>query len=134
MVNVDTERTIKAVQANASRTIMRVAFQCANELKIATPVDTGWARANWLVSIGAPTDAKTVNDGQKGQGNASTTAQQAGEAQLLVYNTNKGNIYLQNNVPYIQKLNEGSSPKAPAGFVEMAIDAAVRMITGGGAV
>lgn len=92
-------------------------------LKKATPVDTGWARANWIPSIGDPV---LVPDGAPTA--VSTSAQAAGEAQVLSYKLGNGALWISNNVPYIRFLNYGTSSQAPSGFVEVAIATAISQV------
>lgn len=126
MADADIRATMAAVTRTAERVIKRVGFQIQTELITTTPVDTGWARANWQVSIGAPTS------GPVGSREAvNTGAQAAGQARLLVYDIRQGDVWLGNHVPYIQKLNEGHSPQAPANFVEDAIRRGIAIIAGG---
>ena len=92
----------------------------------ATPVDTGWARASWIPSIGEPADSPS------GSRDSFTTGQQElGMAQVATqYTLSEGPIFITNNVPYIEKLNEGSSPQAPAGFIETAIKQSIEAAEG----
>lgn len=85
-----------------------------------TPVDTGWARANWVPSIGDPVDHEV---GSREAVDAS--AQTAGEGKLPGYRLQMGKIWITNNVPYITRLNAGSSPQAEPGFVERNITEAI---------
>jgi len=85
-----------------------------------TPVDTGWARSNWIPAIGVP-----VRDPAGSRSAVTTSAQQAGVASLLSYTRDKGTVFISNNVHYINKLNAGSSSQAPAGFVQVAIIKAI---------
>ncbi len=85
-----------------------------------TPIDTGWARNNWVPRIGAPFEG-TVGD----PGSADGSQQSAGQAQVLGYRVAQGKVFVSNNVPYIERLNEGSSPMQAAGFVQRAIRKAV---------
>ena len=85
-----------------------------------TPVDTGWARANWLTQVGSPATGtvgsrESVND----------TAAQARVAGLASYKLSAGPVFITNNVDYILSLNDGTSNQAPSGFVQAAITAAV---------
>lgn len=87
-----------------------------------TPRDTGWARSNWIPSIGKSVDSVA---GARNQVNASL--QQAGlSAVASTYTLRSGSVFVTNNVPYIQPLNDGHSKQAPAGFVQLAILKAVR--------
>jgi hypothetical protein len=87
-----------------------------------TPVDTGWARANWVPNIGAP---QTTTEGTREAaeaGSVSTAGQQAAVARVAAsYRRSQGPVFITNNVPYVVFLNEGSSKQAPRGFVQNAI-------------
>lgn len=87
-----------------------------------TPRDTSWARTNWLPSIGKAVEVP-VNSPES----VSFGAQQVGLAAVATsYTLSKGKVFITNNVPYIQRLNDGWSKQAPAGFVQAAILRAVR--------
>lgn len=104
--------------------IKRVTVNATAELIETTPVDTGWARANWIPSIGVSV-SNTTGDPE----NVSSADQQTGIAEVTTrYTLAQGNTFVTNNVPYIVFLNEGSSTQAPSGFVEAAIARAIRSI------
>lgn len=90
-----------------------------------TPIDLGWASANWWISVGAPA---TGNSGTAAQGSvtARESEQQEGIAELMSYDYTSGQtIYVSNHVAYIRRLNYGWSAQSPAGFVEAASQEAV---------
>lgn len=88
-----------------------------------TPVDTGWARANWVPNIGEPLT------GVVGTREAVTAgAQAAGQAKLIRYKLGQGPIYLTNNVEYIKRLNAGHSKQAPAGFIQAAVARGIKAV------
>jgi len=121
---------IKGLNDVATQIIRKLALDIvANLVKAAseggTPVDTGWARSNWLINIGSPI---TTPAGEYGPAPASTAALSAGQGSMLLYSVHQGPVWISNNVPYIVFLNEGSSKQAPAGFVQAAIERAVRGI------
>lgn len=86
-----------------------------------TPLDTGWARANWIPSVGSPVESPAGFPGE-----VQTSFQQGGIAEIEGYRLSDGPIYVSNNAPYIESLNAGSSSQAPAGFVETDIDRAIQ--------
>jgi len=91
-----------------------------------TPIDTGWASANWIPYVGAP-DRSTAGSKPPKGGTASRGQQLAASNALAAsYNRKKGDIVIANNVPYILTLNDGNSAQAPPGFVQKAIVAAVK--------
>lgn len=91
-----------------------------------TPIDTGWASANWWVSVGTvPSD----NDGSKGDVASAQSKQSSGLADILTYEPSKGVIYITNNTPYINRLNNGWSQQSPAGFVDRAVQIEITRFT-----
>lgn len=106
-------------------TLRKVALVANQTVIMATPVDTGRARANWQVSIDTEIDSEV--DSTNAQGAIARNAS-------VIRGYRNGSIILQNNLPYIGALNNGSSAQAPAGFVEKAIQAAARAVRGSKAV
>lgn len=93
------------------------------ELRIATPVDTGYARANWVPSVGSP------HVGDVGaRGLVGSSAHAAGVGQVLRFRLEDGTTWVSNSAEYIQRLNYGHSKQAPAMFIEAAVDRAIATI------
>lgn len=90
----------------------------------ATPVKTGQARNNWVASVGSPKNilVKSTEFDKTGRERESENAR--------TIDTTKPDqdIFIQNGLPYIKRLNEGSSKQAPAGFVESAVQLANALI------
>ena len=110
------------IERGAGKLVRETALVANQAVIAATPVDTGRARANWLASLQNPVEEATDNVDPSGSetiaANASTIEnQKPGES-----------IYLSNNLPYIESLNQGSSAQAPAGFVEQAVQTAVAYV------
>lgn len=109
------EQIIKKVAFDIQANLVRAASQGG------TPVDTGWARANWLVNVGTPFLAPL---GEYVAGKKTTVPAGTGLANIATYKLGP-KVFISNNVPYITRLNEGSSDQAPKGFVQAAILRAV---------
>lgn len=109
-----------ALERRVEQAVAALATGATAELIAATPVDTGWARANWVPSVGAPA-AGTVGSPEAPSG----AAQAAGLAEVVRYKLEDGSAFVANNVPYIRRLDAGHSAQAPAGFVRTAIAKAV---------
>lgn len=117
---------VTALEQFVGRIIQKIALDIVANLVASppeggTPVDTGWARANWVPRIGEPFRGTAGT-----RENVSQSEQGSGIAAVLGYTLVRGRVYISNNVPYIGRLNDGSSQQAPAGFVEAAITKAVR--------
>lgn len=120
------KKTGQNVENNADRLVRRCALAIDAAVVLATPVDTGRARGNWQVEVGqAPSGELATTD----KGGGSTIA--AGKAAIESYKGEAGGIYITNNLPYIERLNEGWSKQAPAGFVETAVNVGVQAIQSG---
>lgn len=105
--------------------VTRLALDATSNLIKTTPVDTGWAKANWVPRKGSPaTGTVGTREG------VTTSGQQAGVADISAGVHIGDTVFISNNVPYIGELNAGHSPQAPAGFVEAALERAVRGLDG----
>lgn len=95
-----------------------------------TPIDTGWASANWVPSVGEPFDDPAVGAVHRpsaAQVAARSAVSERGLNDLLAWRNEDGPIFSTNNVPYIGALNDGHSGQSPRGFVQAAIEKAIRM-------
>ena len=124
MASSKVRRVIKLAEADLGRRIQKLVLDAEANLKETTPVDTGWARANWVPSIGRPYRAASDKPKANPELGALTrrAKQAAGEIAVLSYEPYK-KVYVSNNVPYVPFLDAGH-PVA-TGFIERAIDKAV---------
>lgn len=91
-----------------------IAMALLGEVIQRSPVDTGRFRGNTTVSIGAPVFSNTDNLDKGGSG--TIKAGQSVLAGLKPYTI----IYIQNNLPYAEKLENGHSKQAPSGIFGLA--------------
>lgn len=112
-----TERLVVAVEDLTSD----IAEEIGRALVPATPVDTGAARANWRPSLNAPAVVPVTRTDPVGSATISRIAVVARQFQI------GDTIYIVNNLPYIENLNEGSSPQAAAGFVQRSVSEGTRV-------
>ena len=121
------------VRANTLKAIKRAAMAADQAAVLATPVDTGRARANWIVSIGKASSADadyTPTEGGRSanEGPAGNQALDQGRAEIARYRLGQGGIFINNNVSYIGELDAGSSSQATAGMTAAAIMAARKQL------
>ncbi len=121
------------IERGVSRAIGALATNIQAELIERTPVDTGWARANWVPGIGRspsfPSDPGS-EEGRRAATPSAASRQETATAALLVYRMQRGAVFIASGVPYMIYLNEGSSDQAPSGFVQDAIEAGIRSLNG----
>lgn len=95
--------------------VRKIALELFSRVILKTPVDTGRARANWQVAIGALPNGTLQLEDKTGQATISAaTARTAGVEAGDV-------IYLSNNLPYAERLEDGYSLQAPAGMVSLSV-------------
>jgi hypothetical protein len=103
-------RTLERATTHAVR---KLVLDIEADLREQTPVDTGWAAANWIPSLDIPVTSPVGS-----RDSVDVSAQQRGIATIATAPDLFRVIYITNNVPYIEALNNGHSPQAPAGYVE----------------
>lgn len=122
------------LERGVTRLVQTVSIAVDQALVLSTPVDTGRARSNWIVSTGQPTSevippyAPGENLGT-GEGANANAALEQGRQEAENYRLGQ-TLFITNNLPYIGRLNDGSSAQAPAMFVEEAIQEGVRAVEG----
>ena len=119
---------VTALKGQAERTVKRLALNATALLIKDTPVDTGWAQGNWIPSVGTPRVSTAGSRAAAEDGKIDRGPQNAGFAAIANYKLGPA-IFISNNVPYIKRLNAGTSKKAPAAFVQAAVLRAVRNTT-----
>lgn len=122
----ETDRVIGLLERALEQAVKQLTVEVTANLIESTPVDTGWARANWVPTI-ATAAVETVGSPDA----VSSAGQQTGIATVIGsyrLGANGTPTFVTNNVPYIRRLNEGHSQKAPAGFVQSSADRAVSRV------
>ena len=120
------KRRAAVTSAAADALTRKVAIAALSTVSSETPLDTGRARSNWLVGLGAPRREMIPTFGKEV---AASTALALGMAVISGYRKEQA-IYITNNLPYIRRLNDGWSAQAPSGYVETAVMVAVRTLVG----
>lgn len=106
--------------AGAERVVRGAAILVDQVAVTLTPVDTGRARSNWVVSVGALREDEPVTGDFDKSGNEALTQ---GRGEIDRWGISNGSIFVVNNVPYIEQLNDGSSRQRPEGMLPGAIQA-----------
>ncbi len=117
----------RRIDKNAGEIVEDTAISVGTAVVEATPVLTGFARSNWVASPSAVPNFSR----RPARGKAETT----GEIKAVVKDVGADGIVTIANggekVPYLGKLNAGSSRKAPAGFVKIAVTVGAAAAAGG---
>lgn len=97
-----------------------IALDAFSRLILRTPVDTGRAKSNWQVGIGEVPDgvlARTNPSGALSDGERALSEMRG----LPI-------VSLVNNLPYIERLEQGHSKQAPAGMLEQTYQELLSMV------
>lgn len=121
MASVRVKKVIAKLLNASEQTARKAMLKVNTNLRDYTPEESNWASSNWVASVGSP-----VSGVHGTKENVTTAPQAKGMAQIITWKFKQGNLYITNNVPYINDLNAGSSEQAPAGFVQRAIKDGVK--------
>ncbi len=100
----------EVVEQDLSKRVRVIAMAMLNEIVLRSPVDTGRFRGNNIVTVGAPVYAAT--ESLDPSGGETITRGLAAMTGLEPYTQ----VFIQNNLPYAEKLEDGYSRQAPAGI------------------
>lgn len=122
----------KRIETAINKLVQKTALIADQTVVLATPVDTGRARSNWIAKINGPNGGTIApyHPGNKlGLGETANAQSAMDQARAVIATRTSGqSIHITNNLDYIGELNNGSSKQAPANFVGMAVLAAVNVI------
>lgn len=108
------------IMTDAHKLQRGMAITVLNNLQLLSPVDTGRYRANHIVSFGSPDMRYT--DNKDGMSLAFSAIDSLTPSALPV-------VYIQNNLPYAERLENGWSKQAPSGIYSLAYEAMVAAYT-----
>lgn len=101
----------EAAGERADATVRTVVLDIGAELISRSPVDTGRFRSNWNYSLNAPVGETTEQTGVHTLNHLDELPKAAASA----------THFIQNNLPYAQRLEEGHSKQAPLGMVSLTL-------------
>lgn len=101
----------KKAKSRVDRIRRKIAFTVFTRVILRTPVDTGRLRNNWYASIGTPSDS--VDDSTPDP--MSSVISEIGKLH------GDESIFLTNNLPYAEVIENGSSKQAPQGMVRVTL-------------
>ncbi len=111
--SINVRKFVDKTKEKQGRAVRKIALDAFSEVILRTPVDTGRARGNWQASIGTIPATRLE---QFDPGGAATIASTQG----VVAGFEPGAVvYLANNLPYIERLENGYSKQAPEGMVRL---------------
>lgn len=102
--------------------LMKIRLELLTRIVNRTPVDTGRARGNWQVTSGSP--ATGFDDDKKDDKGGATISDGFQKINNIPENEV---VWITNNLPYINRLEEGWSGKSSEGMVKVSIEEVMTM-------
>lgn len=124
------DKKAEVISVAASDHAVKVALTVVGDLAYHTPVDSSQALSNWDVTLDSPATAKHGPHfpGKQGSTQKASAQETIDRAKRILATKQPGQrIFITNNQPYINRLNNGYSAQVPAGFVERAVLLARKM-------
>lgn len=103
--------------------VRKVALSLHDRIVQRTPVDTGRARSSWTLQIDTADTATQPESVQYSPAQAASIATGLAASRItgLTDAAPYRDVWIANNVPYIEKLEGGSSKQAPSGMVAISL-------------
>jgi len=116
----DLAKFAAAIDVKFETVIRRIVLEIYDKITKRTPVDTGRARASWMMNSGSSAGSATAAEASTVDFKSLNKAQRdAIKADIKSDPFVKRWIY--NNLPYIKALENGSSDQAPRGMVGLTV-------------
>ena len=119
MINT-TSKAIKTIREATEDQLKGTMIGLMSRIIKETPVDEGRAKGNWQITIGSPAGGELDRKDKNG-----SAAINDGVATINRFQFGDS-VYMSNNLPYIMRLEMGSSEQAPEGMVRRNIQVTIQ--------
>ncbi len=109
-------KQIEAAKDQAELVAKKITIELFSRVIEKSPVDTGRFRANWNCSISSPDLSTSESTDPSGSGAISKVT-----STVVSYTLNDQSVFLTNNLPYADRLENGWSKQAPNGMVRLSV-------------
>jgi hypothetical protein len=110
------DKFAQAIDVNTGTVVRKLTLDIFSGITTRTPVDTGRARASWMVTEGQPSNDVPSADGFK----KGTTAPPPTPPNVSAIDGKKS-VFIVSSLDYIEPLENGHSSQAPAGMVAVTL-------------
>lgn len=124
-LSVSMRKIAADVQKNTDKRKRLTGLVIGSELVNETPVDEGRARSNWQASNSSPINNQipAYVPGKNGATKSENTQKALDQIkQSIDKNQENQSIFIVNNLPYIEPLNQGHSAQVSPGWIERSIE------------
>lgn len=115
---LEIDREFAEQMGDVHQAVAWIGLEAIKRVVMKSPVHTGRFKGNWALSVGMIDTATTVAVDPSGGATISR-----GQAAIAPYATREDfpMVYIQNNLPYAEPLENGHSKQAPAGMVALTV-------------
>jgi len=116
----DLNKFADSIGVKTETVLKKISLQTFTGVVQKTPVDSGRARASWVIGIEKPVNSPVLPENQEfdPQQAADFSFQEISELNNL---GPESTVFISNSLPYIEVLEEGSSQQAPEGMVAITL-------------
>ena len=114
--SVDLSKAIEKAKGRTEIVVKKIALELFSNIIYKSPVLTGRFLANWNCSIGSPDLSTSQAIDPSGSGAISKAT-----STVVSYTLNGQSVFLTNNLPYADRLENGWSKQAPNGMVRLSM-------------
>lgn len=119
----------RRVEASADDLVREVGRQVVTQAVRSTPYDEGWAKSNWQAGSGSAPQGTRLPFAFKGGPGANDAGAIADAVRIISGHPGNGvPLYISNTAKHIGRLNDGYSRQAPAGFVQLSVQAGLAAV------
>jgi hypothetical protein len=111
--SLDLAAFVAKAKGNANQIMRKVSIDAMSRLILRSPVDTGRFRANWIATLDAPTSETVVAFDPNGSATIEANAAAISDVEV------GQSVFITNNLPYSERLENGYSDQAPNGMVRL---------------
>ncbi len=116
----DLDKFAKKLGIGVETVVRKISFDVFTGIVKKTPVDKGRARASWTIGINRPVSSPRLGKDEKlSAAEASNYAAQ--ELTELASINPFDSVFINNSLPYIKVLEDGSSTRPPVGMVQVTL-------------
>jgi len=118
--NADLMKFASSIDVKFETVVRRIVLELYDKITKRTPVDTGRARASWMLNSGSSAGSDTASEAASVDYKSMNKSQRE-ELKSDVVKNPYVKRWIYNNLPYIKALEDGSSSQAPQGMVKLTV-------------
>jgi hypothetical protein len=112
---------IAKTKANADTVVRQASLSVLSSVVKRSPVDTGRFRGNWQTTVANPATGTLERDDKGVKGSPPGPEVYSSALNALAGTKAGETVWIVNNLPYAQRLENGYSQQAPAGMVRVTV-------------